>query len=114
MASSASPDPSEALVGVWLHGGQDLVLRADGTWSSNSTQEQHYGNWHVADGKLIQTDWFGSGPFIVIWAIVAADNETLSLRVFETGGGHLKYHDTRRTYKRMPDFPRDPGPNQAI
>jgi len=75
---------------------------------------QHYGNWHLSDGKLIQTDWSGSGPFVVIWAIVAADSETLTLRIFETGPGHLKHCEARRTYKRMHNFPKDPGPNQAM
>src|SRR4051812_33522068 len=89
--------PSDAFVGLWLRGGHDLELRADGTWSSDSVQEQHYGNWHVADGKLIQTDWSGSGPFVIIWAITAADNETLSLRLVETGRGYLKRDDRRRT-----------------
>jgi hypothetical protein len=114
MASSPGRVTPDALVGVWIRDAQDLVLRADGTWRSDSTQEEHYGNWHISDAKLIQTDWSGSGPFVVIWAIVAADNETLLLRLVETAPGHRKHYDIRRRYKRTPDLPSHAGPNHAM
>ncbi len=114
-AASATTVSADSLVGVWLSGRQQLVLRADRTWSAHAGgAQQHHGNWHVADGKLIQTDWSRSATSAIIWDVLGADGQTLKLRLIETDQKAAKRYDMVRTFKRADDPRSTPRPNQAM
>lgn len=101
IASSFATD-SRALVGVWRSGHDQLTLSDDGTWRAESEAgEERRGNWHVADGKLFQTDWSRSRESAMVWDILMADQRFLKLRFIESDSAPAKRCDSRRTFRRV-------------
>jgi hypothetical protein len=101
-ASLPQPITAGRVTGIWVGPGEELVFRHDGTWSSHSLQGQRYGSWHISDDKLIQINWSGTGPFMLIW-VVGADDHTLWLRLVRTARGHPQHIGP--VYKRLPALP---------
>ena len=113
-AGSLAAD-ARSLVGVWRSRDAQLTLRSDGTWSAQSQRgDERRGSWHVADDKLVQTDWSGPRESAIVWDILVADREMLKLRFIETDGRPAKRYDMVRIFRRVDTRSAPPKPNQAM